>query len=73
MWGVFFRVCRGFGGVSGLRWGYFFFIFLIEIGVYHFLNGKSWGGLGVLGIFFHQLFQVRSHLVRNLELRYYSH
>ena len=31
--GVFFRVCRGFRGVSGLRWGYFFFIFLIEIGV----------------------------------------
>ena len=47
--GVFFRVCRGFGGVSGLCWGYFFFIFLIEIGV-PLSEWQILGGLGVLGI-----------------------
>ena len=51
MWGVFFRVCRGFGGVSGLRWGYFFFIFLIEIGV-PLSEWQILGGPGSFGDFF---------------------
>ena len=31
--GVFFMVCRGFGVFQACVGGYFFFIFLIEIGV----------------------------------------
>ena len=47
--GVFFRVCRGFGVFQACVGVYFFFIFLIEIGV-PLSEWQILGGLGVLGI-----------------------